>query len=82
MKKYSRENLKAIQAIVQEKTGAVIVSDRKTAGYKIGQWSTGEEVEGDSEKIRMSGLTIAPHSKGITGTGYRSTGTDRHGYRP
>ena len=129
MKKYSRENLKAIQAIVQEKTGAVIVSDRKPAGYKIGQWaltacgllccvifcafayakfsdlngddagfasvyqgdgrfeiviinvsdkelklqdkvkimqwSTGEEVEGDSEKIRMSGLTIAPHSKGI-----------------
>ncbi len=35
MKKYSRENLRAIQAIVQEKTGVVIVSDRKTAGYKI-----------------------------------------------
>ena len=129
MKKYSRENLKAIQVIVQEKTGAVIVPDRKAAGYKIGQWalaacgllccvifcafayakfsdlngddagfasvyqgdgrfeivimnvsdkelklqdkvkimqwSTGEEVEGDSEKLRMSGLTIAPHSKGI-----------------
>ena len=35
MKKYSRENLRAIQAIVQEKTGASIVSGQKTAGYKI-----------------------------------------------
>ena len=35
MKKYSRENLKDIQAIVQEKTGAAIVPDRKPAGYKI-----------------------------------------------
>lgn len=35
MKKYSRENLRAIQAIVQEKTGVAIVSDQKTAGYKI-----------------------------------------------
>lgn len=35
MKKYSRENLRAIQAIVQEKTGAAIVSGQKTAGYKI-----------------------------------------------
>lgn len=35
MKKYSRENLRAIQTIVQEKTGAAIVSDRKPAGYKI-----------------------------------------------
>ena len=129
MKKYSRENLRAIQAIVQEKTGVVIVSDRKTAGYKIRkmallagsllcfvilcafayakfsdlngdvagfasayqgdgsfeiviikefdkelklqdkvkvmQWSTSEEVEGDTGKIRMSGLTIAPHFQGV-----------------
>ena len=129
MKKYSRENLKDIQAIVQEKTGAAIVPDRKPAGYKIRkmallagsllclvslsafayakfsdlngdvagfasayqgdgrfeiviindsdrelelqdkvkvmQWSTGEEVEGDRGKIRMSGLTIAPHSQGV-----------------
>lgn len=35
MKKYSKENLRAIQSIVQEKTGAVIVPDRKPAGYKI-----------------------------------------------
>ena len=35
MKKYSKENLRAIQAIVQEKTGAAIVPDRKPAGYKI-----------------------------------------------
>lgn len=129
MKKYSRKNLKAIQAIVQEKTGAAIVPDRKPAGHKIRQmalmagsllclvmlcsfayakfsdlngdvavfapayqgdgkfeiiiinesdrelklqdrvkvmqWSTSEEVEGDNEKITMSGLTIAPHSQGI-----------------
>ena len=129
MKKYSRENLRAIQVIVQEKTGAAIVPDRKPAGYKIRkmallagsllclvslsafayakfsdlngdvagfasayqgdgrfeiviindsdrelelqdkvkvmQWSTGEEVEGDRGKIRMSGLTIAPHSQGV-----------------
>ena len=129
MKKYSRENLRAIQAIVQEKTGAAIVPDRKPAGYKISkmallagsllclvslsafayakfsdlngdvagfasayqgdgrfeivivndsnkelelqdnvkvmQWSTSEEVEGDNGKIRMSGLTIAPHSQGV-----------------
>ena len=32
---------------------------------KVMQWSTSEEVEGDTEKIRMSGLTIAPHSQGI-----------------
>ncbi|MCM1190572.1 MAG: M23 family metallopeptidase [bacterium] len=31
---------------------------------KVMQWSTGEEVEGDREKIRMSGPTIAPHSEG------------------
>ena len=37
MKEYRRKNLKAIQAIVQEKTGAVIVPDRKPAGYKIRQ---------------------------------------------
>lgn len=35
MKKYSRENFRAIQAIVQEKTGTAIVPDRKPAGYKI-----------------------------------------------
>lgn len=35
MKRYSRENLRAIQAIVQEKTGAAIVPDRKLSGYKI-----------------------------------------------
>ncbi len=129
MKKYGRKNLRAIQAIVQEKTGVVIIPDRKPAGHKIRQmallagsllcfailcafayakfsdlngdvagfasayqgdgrfeiviinesdrelklqdrvkvmqWSTGEEVEGDSGKIRMSGLTIAPHSQGV-----------------
>ncbi|MCM1539906.1 MAG: M23 family metallopeptidase [Blautia sp.] len=32
---------------------------------KVMQWSTGKEVEGDSDRIRMSGLTIAPHSQGI-----------------
>ena len=32
---------------------------------KVMQWSTGEEVEGDNGKIRMSGLTIAPHSQGV-----------------
>lgn len=32
---------------------------------KVMQWSTSEEVEGDSEKITMSGLKIAPHSQGI-----------------
>lgn len=129
MKKYSRKNLKAIQAIVQKKTGAVIVPERKLTGYKVRQvaflagsllcfiilcafayakfsdlngdvagfapayqgdgrfeiviinesgrvlklqdnvkvmqWSTGEEVEGDNGKIRMSGLTIEPHSQGV-----------------
>ena len=129
MKKYNRKNLKAIQTIVQEKTGAAIVPERKPAGYKVRQmallagsllcfvilcafayakfsdlngdvagfapayqgdgrfeivivnesgrelklqdnvkvmqWSTGEEVEGDNGKIRMSGLTIAPHSQGV-----------------
>lgn len=129
IKKCSRKNLKAIQAIVQEKTGTVIIPDRKPARYKIRQiallacsllcfvllcafayakfsdlngdvagfasayqgdgrfeiviinesdkelklqdkvkvmqWSTSEEVEGDSRKIRMSGLTIAPHSQGV-----------------
>ncbi len=129
MKKYSRKNLRAIQAIVQEKTGAVIIPDRKQAGHKIRQmallagsllclviscafayakfsdlngdvagfapayqgdgrfeiviinesdrelelqdkvkvmqWSTSEEVEGDSGKIKMSGMTIAPHSQGV-----------------
>ncbi len=129
VKKYGRKNLRAIQTIVQEKTGAAIVPDRKPVGYKINkmailagsllclitlcafayvkfsdlngdvagfasayqgdgrfeiviinesdkelelqdrvkvmQWSTGEEVEGDSGKIRMSGLTIAPHSQGV-----------------
>ena len=129
MKKYSRENLKDIQAIVQEKTGTVIIPDGKPAGHKIRQmallagsllcfvilcafayakfsdlngdvagfapayqgdgsfeiviikefdkelklqdkvkvmqWSTSEEVEGDTGKIRMSGLTIAPHFQGV-----------------
>ena len=32
---------------------------------RVMQWSTGGEVEGDSEKIRMSGLAIEPHSEGI-----------------
>lgn len=32
---------------------------------RVMQWSTGKDVEGDSEKIRISGLTIAPHSQGI-----------------
>ncbi len=129
MKKYGRKNLRAIQAIVQEKTGAVIIPDRKLTGHKIRQmallagsllcfailcafayakfsdlngdvagfapayqgdgrfeiviinesdrelelqdkvkvmqWSTSEEVEGDNGKIRMSGMTIAPHSEGV-----------------
>ena len=129
IKKFSRKNLKAIQDIVQEKTGTVIIPDGKPAGHKIRQmallagsllcfvilcafayakfsdlngdvagfasayqgdgrfeiviinesdkelklqdrvkvmqWSTGEEVEGDSGKIRMSGLTIAPYSQGV-----------------
>ncbi|MDE6389244.1 MAG: M23 family metallopeptidase [Lachnospiraceae bacterium] len=42
MKKCSKENLRAIQAIVQEKTGAAIVPERKTAGdkiRKIPEWS-------------------------------------------
>ena len=37
MKKCSRKNLEAIQAIVQEKTGAAIVPERKPAGYKARQ---------------------------------------------
>ena len=129
MKKYSKKNLRNIQAIVQEKTGTAITSNRKLTGHKarqmallvgcmlcfvmlcafayakfsdlngdtagfasayqgdgrfeivvmnysdrelklqdnvrVMQWSTSGEVEGDSEKIRMSGLTIAPHSQGI-----------------
>lgn len=32
---------------------------------KVMQWSTTEEVEGDTGKIRMSGLTIAPHFQGV-----------------
>ena len=32
---------------------------------RVMQWSTNGDVEGDSEKIMMSGLTIAPHSQGI-----------------
>lgn len=129
VKKCSRKNLKAIQAIVQEKTGAAIILDQKPVGQKcrrmavltgsilcflalcafaytkfsdlngdvagfapayqgdgrfeiviinesgrelnlqdnvkIMQWSTGEEVAGENEKIRMSGLTIAPYSQGV-----------------
>lgn len=129
MKKYSRKSLRNIQAIVQDKTGVVITTNRELTGYKIRrialltgclfcfvtlcafacakfsdlngdkagfasayqgngrfeivvinysdrelklqdnvkvmQWSTSEAVEGDNDKIRMSGLTIAPHSEGI-----------------
>ncbi|MCM1099087.1 MAG: M23 family metallopeptidase, partial [Ruminococcus flavefaciens] len=32
---------------------------------KVMQWSTGEEVEGDSGKIRMTGLSIPPCAQGI-----------------
>lgn len=32
---------------------------------RVMQWSISKEVEGDRKKIKMSGLTIAPHSKGI-----------------
>ncbi|MCH5339566.1 MAG: M23 family metallopeptidase [Acetatifactor sp.] len=32
---------------------------------RVMQWSTSKDVEGDSEKIMMSDLTIAPHSQGI-----------------
>ncbi len=32
---------------------------------KVMRWSTGEEVEGDSGKIRMQGTAIAPHSQGV-----------------
>ena len=129
IKKYRRENLRAIQDIVQRKTGAAVAADRGLAGNKIRrmavlagsllclvissafayakfsglngdeagfaavylgdgrfdiaiinvsdrelelqekirvmQWSTGEDVEGDSRKIRMQGTTIAPHSQGV-----------------
>ena len=44
------------------------LSDRELKlqdSVKVMQWSTGEEVEGDNGKIRMSGLTIAPHSQGV-----------------
>lgn len=129
MKKYSRENLKNVQSIVEKKTGAKITSGRTLSGYKIRrtallacsflcfvmlsafayakfsdlsgdvagfapayqgdgrfeivivndsdkelklqntvkvmQWSTGKAVEGDIEKIKMSGGAIAPHSQGV-----------------
>ena len=129
MEKYSRKNLRNIQTIVQEETGATLTANRKLGGYnirrmaliagcmlcfvmlcafsyakfsildgddlgfapayqgegrfeivimnfsdkelklqdkvKVMQWSTSEEVAGNREKIRMSGLTIAPHSQGI-----------------
>ena len=32
---------------------------------KVMQWSTAKEVEGDHNKIKMTGLNIAPHSQGI-----------------
>ncbi len=32
---------------------------------KVMQWTTGSEVEGNHRNIKMEGLTIAPHSKGI-----------------
>lgn len=31
---------------------------------KVMQWSTSKEVEGNNDRISMSGLTIAPHSQG------------------
>lgn len=126
--RFSRKNLRAIQAIVQEKTGTVLVGGKKQPGYqfrqaalaacsllcfvllcafaysrfsglngdeagfapayqgdgrfeivimndsdrelelqdnvKVMQWSSGKEVEGDREKIRFEGQTIAPHSQG------------------
>lgn len=129
MEKYSRKHLKAIQTIVQNKTGAALAADRKLTGYKIRrmalltgsllcfitlcafacqkfsslngdeamfaavyqgdgrfevivvnesdrelrlqdkvklmQWSTGREVEGDPDKIKMEVMTIEPHSRGI-----------------
>lgn len=129
MRKYNRKHLKAIQAIVQDRTGAALTADRKPAGYqirraalvacgllcfvtlcafgymkfsslngddamfaavyqgegrfevivvnasdrelrlqdkvKLMQWSTGREVEGDPEKIRMEAAAIPPHSQGI-----------------
>lgn len=129
MRKYNRKHLKAIQAIVQNRTGADLAADRKPSGYqfrraallacgllcfvtlcafgymkfsslsgddamfaavyqgegrfevivvnmsdrelrlqdkvKLMQWSTGREVEGDPEKIRMEAAAIAPHSQGI-----------------
>ena len=129
MEKYSRKSLRNIQMIVQDKTGAAIITARKMTGHKIGQmallagcllcsvmlcafayakfsglngdeagfasayqgngrfeivvmnysdrelklqdnvkvmqWSTGEEVEGAHEKIRISGMTIPPHAQGI-----------------
>ena len=37
MEKYSRKNLKAIQEIVQKKTGITVAEVRKPAGYKIRQ---------------------------------------------
>ncbi len=37
MEKYSRKNLKAIQDIVQKKTGIAVAEVRKPAGYKIRQ---------------------------------------------
>ncbi|MBD5460478.1 MAG: M23 family metallopeptidase [Lachnospiraceae bacterium] len=129
MKKYSRKNLKVIQTIVQNETGAALVAERRLTRYKIRrmalltvsllcfailcafayqkfsslsgdeamfaavyqgegrfelivvnesdrelrlqdkvklmQWSTGREVEGEPDKIRMKVVTIAPHSQGI-----------------
>lgn len=129
MRKYNGKHLKAIQAIVQDRTGASLTVDRKPGGYqirraallacgllcfvtlcafgymkfsslsgddamfaavyqgegrfevivvnasdrelrlqdkvKLMQWSTGREVEGEPEKIRMETAAIPPYSKGI-----------------
>lgn len=44
------------------------LSDRELKlqdSVKVMQWSTGEEVEGDNEKIRTVDLTVPPHSRGV-----------------
>ena len=129
MEKYSKNNLKNIQVIVQDKTGVDIGESKSLHGgavrwaaliaccllclvplsafayakfssldeddlgfvaayqgdgkfeivvqndsdrdltlqehIKVMQWSTAKEVDGDPGKIRMTSLTIAPHSQGI-----------------
>lgn len=44
------------------------LSDRELKlqdSVKVMQWSTGEEVEGDNEKIRTAHLTVPPRSQGV-----------------